>query len=249
MNDSKNKPKGEPLSRLWFLGRGFHPVPPTEYTDFKILYAHESDLRFMNKYGQEVAIRFNLSLRDIQKNHGHGVPYLQIASNIARKCHILRALAFYGERPTYVSKKGEIKPYHCHHLNGNLEDHCKANLLAWLHPDEHRIADARQKAMRTVVPNGNLVGFDYAVLRELQDPRTMTDADFLNRMDYLRIMHDCDFDPRIFNLARMHEFFAMPLPEFKYLMEHYNDLRPSGRPEFTVMDPDIIMDLEPLKHI
>ena len=244
-----NKPKREIQSRVWFLGRGFHPVPPTEYILFKILYAHESDLRFMNKYGHEMAIKFDPACSNPLKHHGHGEPQIRITSNIARQCHILRALAFYGPRPTYVSKKGLIKPYQCHHLNRNLEDHCKANLLAWLHPDEHRIADARQKAMRTVVPNGNLVGFDYAVLRELQDPRTMSDADFLNRMEYLRIMHDCELDPRIFNAARMHEFFAMPLPEFQKLMYSQKDDLPSSSPMFSIVDPDIIMDLEPLKHI
>ena len=241
-----NKPKREPLSRVWILGRGFHPVPPTEYIDFKILYAHESDLRFVNKYGQVVKQNFNPSLRDSQKHHSHGEPLMR--SYGCRKCHILRALAFYGERPTYVSKKGEIKPYHCHHLNGDLEDHRKDNLLAWLHPSEHRIADARQRALKTVVPNGNLVGFDYAVLRELQDPRTMSDADFNNRMEYLRIMHECEFDPRIFNAARMHEFFAMPIPEFKKLMYSQKDERPSGNPQFTIVDPDIIMELDLTRH-
>ncbi len=237
-----NKPKREIQSRVWFLGRGFHPVPPTEYTDFKILYAHESDLRFVSQYGQVVKPSFSPRHRNPKNNHGHGTPYMRQYCD--RECHILRALAFYGPRPTYVSKKGEIKPYHCHHLNGNLEDHCKANLLAWIHPEEHKIADARQKAMRKVVPNGNLVGFDYAVLRELQDPRTMSDADFENHMEYLRIMHECDFDPRIFNAARMHEFFAMPIPEFKKLMYSQKDDHPSGSPKFTIVDPDIIMDLD-----
>jgi len=186
MNHSKNKPKREPLSRLWFLGRGFHPVPPTEYIDFKILYAHESDLRFMNKYGQEVAIRFNQSIRDPKKHHGHGEPYLQIASNIARKCHILRAMAFYGERPTYVTKKGTIRPCECHHLNADLTDHRKDNILAWLHPDVHRIADARQRALRTVVPDGDLHVFSYERLRYLQDPRTLSDEEFQKELEIIR---------------------------------------------------------------
>ena len=173
-----SKPKREPQSRVWFPGHGFHPVPPSEYIDFKILYAHESDLRFVNKYGQEMAIRFNQALRNPQKHHGHGEPYLQIASKIARKCHILRALAFYGERPTYINKKGEVKPYHCHHLNGDLEDHRKDNLLAWLHPLQHRIADNRQKELKKVVPNGDLHQLDYATLRYLQDPRITTHEEF-----------------------------------------------------------------------
>lgn len=217
-----NKPKREPQSRVWFLGRGFHPVPPTEYTDFKILYAHESDLRFMNKYGHVVLPVFNPANRSSKKNHGHGVPFMRHFAN--RKCHILRALAFYGERTVYIDEKtGKSYFGQCHHLNADLEDHRKDNLLAWLSRPLHKKADKRQKAMKEISIDGTLVGFDYAVLRELQDPRTMSDADFLNRMEYLRIMHECDFDPRIFNAERMHEFFAMPLPEFKKLMYHYKN--------------------------
>ena len=218
MKKSKNKTKREPLSRLWFLGHGFHPVPSTEYTDFKILYAHESDLRFVNQYGQNVPPEFNPAKRDPKKHHGHGTPCLRNYGN--RCCHILRALAFYGPRPTYVTKKGTIRPCECHHLNGDLEDHRKANILAWLSRPIHDIANARQDALQTIVPNQDLRGFDYAILCELQDPRTMSDADFETRMEYLRIMHECDFDPRIFPAARMHEFFAMPLDEFKTLMYH-----------------------------
>ena len=139
----------------------------------------------------------------------------------SRKCHILRALAFFGERPTYVTKKGTIRPCEVHHLNGDLEDHRKPNLLAWLDRSLHRIADKRQDALQTVVPNGNLRGFDYDILRELQDPRTMSDADFNTRMDYLRVMHECHFDPRIFSAAQFHEFFATPFDDFRKTMLHH----------------------------
>jgi len=216
----KSKSKSH-LSRVWFQGHGFHPVPPTEYTDFKILYAHETDLRFVNKYGKVVKQEFNPSERDPQKTHGHPTPRLRCCGG--RLCHVLRALAFYGPRPTYVTKKGTVRPCECHHLNADLEDHRKDNILAWLSRPLHDIANARQDALQTVVPDGNLVGFDYAILRELQDPRTMSDADFNNRMEYLRIMHECEFDPRIFNAARMHEFFAMPLDEFKKVMYHHKN--------------------------
>ncbi len=171
-----SKPKREPQSRVWFLGHGFHPVPPSEYIDFKILYAHESDLRFANKYGQEVHQDFNPAKYDPNKHHGHGEPALRNYGN--RSCHILRAMAFYGERPTYINKRGEVKPYHCHHLNGDLEDHRKDNLLAWLHPLQHRIADSRQKELKKVVPNGDLHQLSYATLRYLQDPRITSKEEF-----------------------------------------------------------------------
>ena len=214
MKKSKNKPKREPQSRVWFLGHGFHPVPPTEYIRFKILYAHESDLRFVNKYGQELSPSFSPFERNPKVCHGHPVPRI-----VGRLCHIIRALAFYGERKVFIDEKtGKSYFGQCHHLNGDLEDHRKDNILAWLSRPQHRIADKRQDALQTIVPNGNLVGFDYAILRELQDPRTMSDADFETRMEYLRIMHECGFDPRIFNADDFHYWFSMPFDEFKNIM-------------------------------
>ena len=223
MKNSKNKPKRELQSRVWFLGHGFHPVPSTEYIDFKILYAHESDLRFVNKYGQVVSQTFNPATRDPKKNHGHAVPKMRSYGN--RKCHILRALAFYGERKVFVDEKtGTSYVGQCHHLNANLEDHRKDNLLAWLSRPEHRIADTRQKAIKEVVPDGNLNGFDYAILRELQDPRTMSDIGFETHMQYLRVLRECGFDPRIFTASNLHEFFAQPFEEFKTAMYHHKDV-------------------------
>lgn len=215
------KSKRERKDPSWFLGHGFHLVPPTEYINFKILYAHEEDLRFVNQYGQEQEPDFNPAKRDPHKNHGHGVPSMRQFGN--RKCHILRALAFFGPRPTFITKKGTVRPCECHHLNGDLTDHRKANILAWLPRSVHDIANARQATLRTVVPNADLNGFDYAILRELQDPRTMSDADFDARMEYLRFMFSCDFDPRIFNADDFHHFFSMPLEDFKTFFAKYKD--------------------------
>jgi hypothetical protein len=66
--------------------------------------------------------------------------------------------------------------------------------------------------------NGNKL--DYSA----QNLEWVTPAENRRRAKYLRIMHDCEFDPRIFNAARMHEFFAMPIDEFKKVMYyHKND--------------------------
>ena len=181
MKRQKIKPLREPQSRVWFLGKGFHPVPSTEYIHFKIIYAHESDLRFMSKYGQVLSPSFSPFERNPKVCHGHPVPRIA-----GRLCHIIRALAFYGERPTYINAKGEVKPYQCHHLNGDLTDHRKDNLLAWLHPLQHRIADARQKAMRSLVPDGDLRAIPYERLRYLQDPHGLSDQDFQKELEALR---------------------------------------------------------------
>ena len=95
-----------------------------------------------------------------------------------------------------------------HHLINDQSNYCKDNLLCWLTREEHRVADNRRCALETVVPNADLRGFDYAILRELQDPRTMSDA---------------DFDPRIFNADDFHHFFSMPLEDFKTFFAKYKD--------------------------
>lgn len=185
---SKNKIpsfKREPPSPLWFLRHGFHPVPSTEYIGFKILYAHESDLRFANQYGHELKPSFNPATRDPKKHHGHPVP--KMTNFGSKKCHVLRALAFYGERKVFIDEKtGKSYFGQCHHLNGDLEDHRKDNLLCWLSRPQHRIADKRRQALKAVVPNGDLHLFSYDRLRYLQDPRTLSDEDFDRELAAIR---------------------------------------------------------------
>ena len=131
----------------------------------------------------------------------------------------------YVSRAVYLAWSGKpIPPYHqIHHLTGIVTDNNIDNLLCVSIFKEHRIADDRQKALKTVVPNGDLRGFDYAILRELQAPRTMSDADFQSRLEYLRFMRDCDFDPRIFTAADFHYWFSMPFEEFKAFFLKYKD--------------------------
>ena len=211
-----NKPKRELPTRVWFLENGFHQVPQTDYIKNKILFAHESDLRFVNQFGQPLATSFSPFERDPKVCHGHPVPRI-----CGRLCHVVRALAFYGERKIFFDSKGNPYFGQCHHLNADLEDHRKDNILCWLSRPEHRKADDRQKVLRNLVPDGNLNGFDYAILRELQDPRTMSDADFQSRLEYIRFMVSCDFDPRIFTAADFHHWFSMPLDDFKSFFSHY----------------------------
>ena len=79
-----------------------------------------------------------------------------------------------------------IPPGHqIHHLNGITTDNCFDNLLCVLIP-EHRIADNRQKALKIVVPDGDLYLFSYERLRELQDPRVTSDEQFQRELDLLR---------------------------------------------------------------
>ena len=193
-------------------------VPP-EHCKNKVRWGHP-DGYFMNAKGKRLSENFPPS----QYVHRGGSAYPKFRKDCNHlACHVAMALAFYGERKTYINKKGLVKPYQAHHLNGDKFDYRPANILAWLHPDEHRIADARQKTLKTVVPEGNLKGFDYAILRELEDPRTMADDDFKTRMEYLRVMCECGFDPRIFAAKQLHYWFSMPFEEFKTFFYHYKN--------------------------
>ena len=144
--------------------------------------------------------------------------YLQFKDVFGYHKHILAAHA------VYLAWSGKtIPPHHqIHHLTGIVIDNRFDNLQC-LSVSEHRIADARQKALKTVVPEGNLNGFDYAILRELQDPRAMTDADFQSRLEYIRFMVSCDFDPRIFTAADFHYWFSMPFEDFKSVFLKYKE--------------------------
>ena len=82
-------------------------------------------------------------------------------------CHLLMALAFYGERPTDPTTG---KPCVCHHLIPDKLDYCPANLLCWLTRAEHSEADRRQGALRAVLPDMHAISYEKH--RFLQDPRT-----------------------------------------------------------------------------
>ena len=108
--------------------------------------------------------------------------YLQFKHVFGRHKSILAAHA------VYLAWSGKtIPPYHqIHHLNGIVTDNCLDNLLC-VHFREHRlISDARQKALKTVVPDGDLRLFSYERLRYLQDPSILSDADFQRELDLLR---------------------------------------------------------------
>ena len=111
------------------------------------------------------------------------------------------ALAFYGDRPTYTDKNG--KPYVgiVHHLIPYPLDYKPANLLCWLTRAEHSEADRRQRALKKVVPDGDLHVFDYQYLRTLQDPRVTDRANFECVLSFIAQQHfhrdNLSFDQRM----------------------------------------------------
>ena len=51
----------------------------------------------------------------------------------------------------------------------------------------------------------------------------VTFAENNRRAKYIRIMRECNFDPRIFIAADFHYWFSMPFEEFKSFFEHYKN--------------------------
>ena len=168
-------------TRLWFLNQGCHQVP-MEHSKNKVRWGHP-DGYFLNEKGMKMSLRHTPSKPSLKNGKSHS-DYPKIDDN--KLCHIFMALAFYGERPTFTDRKGKSHVGICHHLIPDLLDYRPANLLCWLTREQHRIADDRQKALKTVVPDGDLHLFSYERLCELQDPRVTSDEQFQRELDLLR---------------------------------------------------------------
>lgn len=183
------KPLREPLPRTWFLSRGYRKHPHLN------LWAHEGCSYFLSAYGQKLAHRYGPKMRAKSKDRGYRAPIMVHFEH--KQCHVIMGEIFYGERPTFIDRNG--KPYVgiCHHLIENPLNYCPENLLCWLTREQHTQADRRRRLLESVVPNGNLYVFTYDRLRELQDPRTMTNEQFEQELATIRRQH--------FRLVNPHE--------------------------------------------
>ena len=190
---------GSRFSRLtgdcsWFLNQGCKQVP-LDYTRGIVRWAH-SDGYFLNAQGQKVAHDFSPAHRN--NRYGGSPAYPTDRSSGGKNCHVLMALAFYGDRPTDPTTG---KPCVCHHLIPDALDYRPANLLCWLTREQHTEADRRQRALRKVVPDGDLHVFDYQYLRTLQDPRVTDRANFECVLSFIAQQHfhrdNLTFDARM----------------------------------------------------
>jgi len=190
-------------TRLWFLDQGCHQVP-LKHSKNIVRWAHP-DGYFLNGFGKLAKHTFAPS----QINNKRGSSYPGMRECLPRPCHVIMAIAFYGERPTFIDEKTG-KPYgaNCHHLIPDKLNYRPANLLCWLTREQHRIADRRQKALKTVVPDGDLHLFSYERLRELQDPRVTSDEQFQRELDLLRkdgFHRDPSFDQMEYDMTHRME--------------------------------------------
>ena len=174
---------GSNLSRVWFLNQGCKQVP-LDQTDGKVLWT-DGKKRWLNASGQLLKHDFSPSMQDKHYAHGHGEPKLRNYGN--KRCRILTAVTFYGPRPTFKdSKNGKTYVGICHHLIPDLLDYSAANLLCWLTRAEHAEADRRQRALKQVVPEGDLHCLSYERLRYLQDPRTTSREVFEKELEQIQ---------------------------------------------------------------
>ena len=140
------------------------------------VWAREGCAYFVSDYGRKLKHTYTPFMRSLHKERGYMAPTMR--SCRGKACHILMGEIFYGERPTFINRKGE--PYHgvCHHLIEDPLNYRPENLLCWLTYSEHRKADNRRRALEAAVPNGDLTRVPYDVLRRLQDPRVLSDDEF-----------------------------------------------------------------------
>lgn len=184
-------------SRVWFLAKGCRQVPPEECGN-KILWYHP-DGYFLSQYGNKLLTNFTPSMRTPGR-HCHNGERGQIHPTMRdfgqKACHRLACYAFYGPCPVYYNADG--KPYKgiVHHLIEEPMNFRIDNLLCWLTRKEHAVADARQRALRKVVPDGNLHIFTYERLARLQDPRVTSDVTFDRELDKIRSLKLQHVDPQ-----------------------------------------------------
>ncbi len=121
----------------------------------------------------------------VQSNANRVQRYLQFKHAFGSNKQILTSHA------VYLAWSGQpIPPNHqIHHLTGIVTDNRFDNLLCVHFRRHYLVADKRQKALRTVVPDGDLYCFTYERLRELQDPDNLSDEQFQTELEAIRAKH------------------------------------------------------------
>ena len=177
------------LSRLYFLAKGCKQVP-LDITGGKVLWANPDEGYFMSAYGCKIKLdhspakrRKNVKAKTQLRGFIH--PYLRHFGS--QQAHRVMFATFADEPcPIFFDSKGNPYKGIVHHVIENPYDIRMDNLLGWLTYKQHAIADKRRRALEAAVPDGDLHAFSYERLRELQDPRTMSDEVFQTELARIR---------------------------------------------------------------
>ena len=119
MGQEKNRtyPKREPLSRLWFLARGYKQADFC-YTNGSVVWLHPETNDVLGKYGQKLS----LQIVPLEKHRKNTTRYFKLRPQYGD---------MYLSRLKYLTFKGEIKPGETiDHIDGNTFNNDIRNLRA-----------------------------------------------------------------------------------------------------------------------
>ena len=172
-----SSPKREPLSRLWFMARGYKKADP-RYTNGQIIWLHPQTNDVLSKYGYKI----KLNIEPREKRRRNTTRYLKLSGLYG---NMLLA------RLKYITFKGEIPAgYTIDHIDGNALNNDIYNLRAVPPYINHRDAGfmrkLRNKGIKVdMFPGIIIMGFER--MAEWKATHTEWKYKNLTREDLLRI--------------------------------------------------------------
>ena len=171
-------PKREPLSRIWFLSRGYKQANP-DYTNGYTIWLHPETNDVLNQYGQKAP----LVMVPYEKYHKTSAVYLKLTGTYG---------GMYLARLKYLTFKGEIKPdEEVDHIDGNTLNNNIDNLRSIHKSINYRDAGfmrkLRNKGIRPELFSGALLGY-YERMAVFKETHTQWQYDCLTREDLMRLL-------------------------------------------------------------
>ena len=193
-------PSREPLSRLWFLARDYHPIDPT-LVHGRIFYirAKDGEVSILDANGQKGYIEFTTNEKWRVKN-GHCKPYYCLKFWAGGRTYHVRiallVMATFNHKVPDRSK-GEV----IDHIDGNTLNNDSSNLRIVTRQINDRDGGFMRKLRNngydvTMYPDMILEG--YARMAEWKDTHTHTQYQNLQGQALLRVFFGHDHIPTVF---------------------------------------------------